>query len=78
MCGHDDEIESVCPGELSDLCGCNPSQQDSRALTDWKLGLEERIKFLYSSNALLLFGNLRECPYIELEPVVTVEIEDMN
>jgi len=39
--------------------------------------LRKRIKFVLSK-ALLLFGNLGEWPYIELECVVTVKIEDVN
>ena len=52
VCGHDDEVESVRPRELSDLCRCNARQQDSRALTDWKLRLEERVCLEQGSAAL--------------------------
>jgi len=74
---HDDEIEFVRAGEMSDLCRCNSRQQDSRALTDWKLRLEERIEFV-SSKVLLLFDNLGKWPHIELNRVVTVEVEDVK
>ena len=77
MGGHDDEIESVRPGELSDLRRCNARQQDSRALTGRKVRREERIEFV-ASNVVLLFGNLREWSYIELECVMTVEVEDVS
>ncbi len=77
MCRHDDEIEFVLPGKLNDLFRRIARQQDSWALSKGKLGFEERIEFL-SSKVLLLFGNLGKWPYVELERVVTVEIEDMN
>jgi hypothetical protein len=62
---------------LSDLCRCIARQQDSRAISERKLNLEERIEFV-SSKVLLLFSNLGEWPYTELERVVTVKIEDVN
>ncbi len=77
MCGDDDEIKAVRPGELSDLCRRNARQQDSRALTHWEFRLEERIEFV-ASDVLLLFGNLGECSHIELQCVMTVNVEDMN
>src|SRR5258708_29514856 len=77
VCRHGDEIELVCPGELSDLCCRIARQQNSPALTRRKLGLEERIKFV-SGKVSLLFGNLGRRPYIELHRVVTVEIEDVK
>src|SRR5258708_13358685 len=77
VCRHDDEIEFVLPGKLSDLCRGIARQQDSRALTDWKLRLEERIEFV-SCNVLLLFGNLGKWAHIELECVMTVIIQDVN
>lgn len=77
MCGHDDEIESVRPGELSDLCRCVARQQDSRALKQRKLRVEERIEFI-SSEVTLFFGNLGRRPYVELESVMTVKIEDVS
>src|SRR5260370_36843091 len=77
VCRHDDEIEFVLPGKLNDLYRRIAQQQDSWALSKGKLGFEERIEFL-SSKVLLLFGNLGKWPYVELERVVTVEIEDVN
>src|SRR5580658_8557988 len=75
--GHDDQIESVLPRKLSDLCRGTARQQDSWALREWKLRFEKRIKFV-SSHVLLLFGNLGNGSHIELECIVNVKIEDMN
>jgi hypothetical protein len=77
VCWHDDEIESVCTGELGDLCRCRARQQDSRALSEWKLSSEEGIQPV-TREVLLLFGNLGNRPYIELNCVMTVKIEDVN
>jgi hypothetical protein len=77
VCRHDDQIKFLCLGEVGDLCRCIARQQNSGALVGWKLRLEERIELL-SSKVLLFFGNFGERPYVELECVVTVEIEDVN
>src|SRR6266478_4590067 len=77
VCRHDDKIEFVRPGMLNDLCRRIARQQDSPGLSEWKFGLKERIEFL-SSKFLLLFGNLGKRPYVELERIVTVEIEDVK
>jgi hypothetical protein len=74
VCRHNDEIESLRLAELSDLCRCIARQQNSPALTERKLGLEERVKFV-SSKVPPLFSNLGRRPHIELHRVVTVEIE---
>src|SRR5260370_20749207 len=68
VCRHDDEIEFVRPSELNDLLRRIARQQDSRTPREGKLGLKERIEFL-SSKVLLLFGNLRKWPYVELERI---------
>jgi len=74
---HDNEIESVSPGELGDSCRRIARQQNSRALTDGKLRLQKRVEFVPGKD-LLFFGNLGGWPHVELERVVTVKIEDVN
>jgi hypothetical protein len=77
VCGHDNKIEPISLGKLGDLCCCVTGQQNSWAVIHGKLRDEERVEFA-SSEVLLLFGNLGRWPYVELEPVVTVQIEGIN
>lgn len=74
---HDDEIESAFFGEPNDLLRRIARGQNSRALSERKLRLEERTEFV-PSEVLLFFSNLGKWPYIELECVVTVKVEDVN
>lgn len=65
--------KSARPGEVNDLSSCIARQQDSRTLLDRNLDFRNEFNLLRARPCC--FGNLGECPHIELDRIAIVEIE---
>ena len=75
--GHDNEVELAIAGGFGDLCGGIAGDEDAGRSGVGELLCEKGIE-AFASDGVVLFGDFRSGPEVELESVVAFEVDDVH